>query len=318
VVEPLKTGYPLVAIVGPTAAGKSDLALRLAEEFDGELVNYDSVQIFRGFDVGSGKVPLEARRGIPHHLLDHLDPAVTFTAGDYRREALKVLEDVRRRDHLPILVGGTGLYLRSLLLGLFEGPARSEELRARLHRISARRGREFLHRFLHRLDPPTAQRIQPRDTSKIIRAIEVCVLAGVPMSRMLAGGRTGLEGFQILRIGLEPGREALRQRIDRRVEWMFVNGLVEETRVMLCRRDAASLKPLGALGYKQAALYLRGQLPKDQAIVETQACTRRYAKRQLIWFRREPGVNWLKGFGDDPQVQKLAIEYLEKVRVRGR
>lgn len=317
VVEPVMQGYPLVAIVGPTAAGKSELALRLAEEFEGEILNYDSVQVFRGFDVGAGKVPAEKRRGIPHHLLDCVDPVQVFTAGDYRRAALEVLQEVRKRNRLPILVGGTGLYLRALLLGLFEGPARSEELRDRLQKIGARRGREFLHRILRRLDPPTAERIQPRDTSKIIRAVEVCVLAGEPMSRMLASKRPGLEGFRVIRIGLEPDREALRQGIDRRVEWMFGNGLVEETRVMLGRRDADHLKPLGALGYKQAVLYLRGMMTAEQAVLETQGGTRRYAKRQFTWFRREPGVNWLKGFGDDPEVQKLAIEYLEKVSVRG-
>ena len=193
--KPSVGNYPLIAIVGPTAAGKSALALALAERLNGEVVNYDSVQLYRGFDVGSGKLPPAERRGVAHHLLDCLEPADVFTAGDYRREALKVLADLRGRAKLPIFVGGTGLYLRALLVGLFEGPVRSEALRERLRAMVERRGREFLHRLLARLDAAAAARIQPRDTQKLIRAVEVCILAQQPLSAMHARGRAGSGGI---------------------------------------------------------------------------------------------------------------------------
>src|SRR5579862_9541313 len=180
--NPGAENHPLIAIVGPTAAGKSALALLLAERLNGEVVNYDSVQLYRGFDIGSGKLPSADRRGVAHHLLDYLEPTDTFTAGDYRREAVRVLDDLKARRKLPIFAGGTGLYLRALLLGLFEGPPRSEALRDRLRSMTERRGREYLHRLLARLDPAAAVRIQPRDTQKLIRALEVCILAREPMS----------------------------------------------------------------------------------------------------------------------------------------
>ena len=203
--------YPLIAIVGPTAAGKSALALALAERLNGEVVNYDSVQLYRGFDVGSGKLPLAERRGVAHHLLDCLEPADVFTAGDYRREALKVLADLRGRAKLPIFAGGTGLYLRALLVGLFEGPVRSEALRERLRAMVERRGREFLHRLLARLDAAAAARIQPRDTQKLIRAVEVCILARQPLSALHARGRAGLEGYRVIKARPEStARPALR------------------------------------------------------------------------------------------------------------
>ena len=246
--------YPLIAIVGPTASGKSKLALVLAERLNGEVVNYDSVQLYRGFDVGSGKLPLAERRGIVHHLLDCLEPTDVFTAGDYRREALKVLEDLRRRGKVPIFAGGTGLYLRALLVGLFEGPVRSEDLRERLRAMVERHGREFLHRLLARLDGLAAARIQPRDTQKLIRAIEVCILAQQPLSEMHAGGRAGLEGYGVIKLGLNPPRSDLYARINRRVESMFAAGLLEETQALRCHPHAARIKPLGALGYRQAAL----------------------------------------------------------------
>ena len=243
--KPSVGNYPLIAIVGPTAAGKSALALVLAERLNGEVVNYDSVQLYRGFDVGSGKLPPAERRGIAHHLLDCLEPADVFTAGDYRREALKVLADLRRRAKLPIFAGGTGLYLRALLLGLFEGPVRSEALRERLRAMVERRGREFLHRLLARLDPAAAARIQPRDTQKLIRAVEVCILARQPLSAMHARGRAGLEGYRVIKLGLDPPRAQLYDRINRRVESMFAAGLMEETQALLHLPDAARIKPLG-------------------------------------------------------------------------
>jgi tRNA dimethylallyltransferase len=304
-----------MAIVGPTAAGKSALALVLAEWLNGEVVNYDSVQLYRRFDVGSGKLPPAARRGVAHHLLDCLEPADVFTAGDYRREAGKVLADLRGRGKLPIFVGGTGLYLRALLMGLFEGPVRSEALRERLRALADRRGREFLHRLLVRLDAPAAARIQPRDTQKLIRALEVCILARQPLSALQARGRAGLKGYRVTKLGLNPLRAQLYYRINRRVEHMFEAGLIEETQALLRHPDAARIKPLGALGYRQARAIWEGKTSREEALSATQAATRHYAKRQLTWFRREADIIWFEGFGDDPHVQSRIMETLGRTPV---
>ena len=305
----------MIAIVGPTAAGKSALALALAEQLNGEVVNYDSVQLYRGFDVGSGKVPPAGRRGVAHHLLDCLEPADVFTAGDYRREALKVLADLRGRARLPVFAGGTGLYLRALLLGLFEGPVRSEALRERLRTVVERRGREFLHRLLARLDAVAASRIQPRDTQKLIRAVEVCILARQPLSALQARGRAGLEGYQVIKLGLDPPRAQLYDRINRRVETMFAAGLLEETQALLHLPGAARIKPLGALGYRQARAVWEGKASREEAVNATQLATRHYAKRQLTWFRRESDITWFDGFGDDPHVQGRIMETLGRTHV---
>jgi tRNA dimethylallyltransferase len=313
--KPSVCNRPLIAIVGPTAAGKSALALLLAERLNGEVVNYDSVQLYRGFDVGSGKLPSAERRGVAHHLLDCLEPTAAFNAGDYRREALKVLDDLRSREKLPVFAGGTGLYLRALLLGLFEGPVRSEALRERLRATAERRGREFLHRLLARLDKVTAARIQPRDTQKLIRAVEVCILAQQPISEMHANGRTGLEGYHFVKLGLDPPRAQLYDRINRRVEGMFTGGLLEETQALLHLSDATRIKPLGALGYRQARAVLEGNLNREEAVVATQIATRHYAKRQLTWFRREEDIIWFEGFGDDPQIQRRILETLSQTAV---
>jgi tRNA dimethylallyltransferase len=308
-------GHPLVAIVGPTAAGKSALALVLAERLNGEVVNYDSVQLYRGFNVGSGKLPRAERRGVAHHLLDCLEPADVFNAGDYRREALKVLADLRSRAKLPVFAGGTGLYLRALLLGLFEGPVRSEALRERLRTLVVRRGREFLHCLLARLDRVAAARIQPLDTQKLIRAVEVCILARQPLSAMQARGRVGLEGYHVIKLGLNPPRGQLYDRINRRVEGMFAAGLMEETQALLHLSNTARIKPLGALGYRQACAVWEGKASREEAVTATQLATRHYAKRQLTWFRREEDIQWFEGFGDDPHVQGRIMEALGRTLV---
>ena len=307
-VDEISRDYPLVAIAGPTATGKSQLALYLAERLNGEVINYDSVQVYRGFDIGTGKILPEERRGIPHHLLDCLDPAEPFTAGDFRREAVKVLGEIRKRGSLPVLVGGTGLYLRALLMGLFDGPPRSEELRARLRALAERRGREFVHNLLARLDPPTAARIDPHDLQKAVRAVEVCLVARQAISTLHAQGREPLTGYNCFKIGLNPDRSELYSRIDRRVEKMFAAGLVDETRRMMARSDASSIKGLGSLGYRQVAAALRGETTIEDALRDTQAATRHYAKRQLTWFRREPETHWFAGFGDDASIQRQAFE----------
>ena len=311
----IEKGAPLVAIVGPTASGKSALALALAESLDGEIVNYDSVQLYRGFDIGSGKLAPEERRGVPHHLLGCLEAEEQFTAGDYRRAALGVLAGIKQRARLPVFVGGTGLYLRALFMGLFDGPPRSEELRGRLRALAERRGREFLHRLLNRLDPDAAARIEPRDTQKTVRALEVCILARTPISKMQARGRNGLEGYRVFKVGLHPERRELYRRINGRVEAMFARGLVEETCALAARPDSSRIKALGALGYLQAAAVARGQLSLPEAILQTQAATRHYAKRQMSWFRHEAGIIWFGGFGDDPRVQSQVIDALHDLEI---
>jgi tRNA dimethylallyltransferase len=305
------TLYPLVAIVGPTASGKSALALYLAALLNGEVVNYDSVQVYQGFDIASGKVSVAERRGIPHHLLDVLPPDQVMSAGRYRRLALKTLAEIRHRGSVPVLVGGTGLYLRVLLRGLFDGPARSELLRDRLRSVEARRGREFLHRLLKRLDPDAARRIHPRDAQKVIRAVEVCYLAGQPISKLHAQESQALAGFQVFKIGLNPDRGELRHRINQRVESMFISGLLEEVHQMPgSGLKAVSSGPFNALGYRQACTVLGGEINFREAVKDTQAATRRYAKRQLTWFRREPDVIWFDAFGDDPSLQRRVSEWL--------
>jgi tRNA dimethylallyltransferase len=305
--------HPLVAIVGPTASGKSALALHLARVLDGEVVNYDSVQLFRGFDIGSGKVSLEERLRVPHHLLDIVNSDEIMTAGRYRRLALTTLAEIRDRPKAPVLVGGTGLYLRALLRGLFQGPSRSDELRARLRVIEARHGRPFLHALLRRLDPEAARRIHFRDAQKVIRAVEVCLLSGEPISKLHQERRESLAGFRVFKVGLNPDRSELRERINRRVESMFASGLVEETRLLLEQRGfprRADSGPWAALGYRQACQVLRGEISLAEAARDTQAATRRYAKRQLTWFRQEPEVTWFNAFGDDPDLQARASQWL--------
>jgi tRNA dimethylallyltransferase len=308
-----RPGYPLVAVLGPTASGKSALALHLAAVLSGEIVNCDSVQIYRGFDIGSGKVSIEERLRIPHHLLDALNSEQVITAGQYRRLAVKSLLEISGRGKVPVLAGGTGLYLRALLYGLFDGPARSEVLRARLRAIEARRRRGFLHRLLRRLDSETARRIHPHDRQKVIRAVEVCLLSGQPISKLHEQGRQALSGFQVFKIGLNPGRSELRERINRRVESMFASGLLEEARALAASDGASaclSSGPFTALGYRQACKFLRGEIGLKEAVCDAQTATRRYAKRQLTWFRREVGVMWLDGFGDDPEIQQRASSWL--------
>lgn len=306
---------PLVAIVGPTASGKSELAVCLAQSVNGEVVNYDSVQLYRGMDIGSGKITPQRRAGIPHHLLDVLDLNQAPSAGLYRRLAMPVLADLRRRGKVPILAGGTGLYLRAVLEGLFDGPERSPELRMRLQRIANRFGAEALHRVLRRLDPSAARRIHAHDTPKVIRAVEVCLLSGRPLSALQERGRDPLRGFFPIKLGLNPERSRLAQRINERVDWMFASGILEECRAALDRTsgERRSEGPLGALGYRQASAVLGGEMNLKEAIRLTQTATRHYAKRQMTWFRRESDVTWFEGFGGDPEIQRQAAAWLVAV-----
>ncbi len=296
----------VVAIVGPTGSGKTALSLALAERFGGEIVNCDSVAVYREFEIGTAKPSLQERARAPHHLLDIVGPAEVFTAGDYTRLARKLLSEIAGRSRLPIVVGGTGLYLRALFEGLFAGPQRSEELRARLRLRAQKKGSPYLHRILQRLDPAAAGSIHPNDAPKLIRAIEVCLAARARMSELWQKGREPLRGFRILRLGLDPDRNALYSRINERARRMFDAGLVEETRRLLERYGAAA-RPLFSHGYRQAVQLLRGETDSKLALWAAQQSHRNYAKRQMTWFRREPEVHWLRGFGDDPAIQAAAI-----------
>jgi tRNA dimethylallyltransferase len=298
---------PLVVIVGPTASGKTALSLHLAQRFGGEIVNCDSVAVYREFEIGTAKPDCSERQLVPHHLFDIVAPTEKFTAGDYARGARPLLSEIVTRGAIPIVVGGTGLYLRAVLEGLFEGPQRSEELRERLRERVASRGPGYLHRILRRLDYAAAEKIHPNDDSKIIRAIEVSLLSRQPMTELWKEGRDPLKGFRILRIGLDPNRDALYARINERAAEMFERGLVEETQVLL-EKYGATAPALGSLGYKQAAQFLNGEIPRDEAIRAAQQGHRNYAKRQMTWFRRDTEVRWIRGFGDFEDAQRQADE----------
>jgi tRNA dimethylallyltransferase len=301
----------LVVVLGPTASGKTALSLALAERFRGEIVNCDSVAMYREFDIGTAKPTASERVRAPHHLLDFVAPTGHVTAGEYARQARQVLEEIKARGHLPIIVGGTGLYLRALLEGLFPGPQRSEELRERLRERADSRGSSYLHRILKRLDRAAAEKIHANDTPKLIRAIEVCLASRQKMTELWQQqGRDPLRGFHILRLGLDPDRQALYERINRRAQQMFEGGLIEETQRLLEKYGSAA-GPLASLGYKQAVQFLRGGLTREQALQAAQQAHRNYAKRQMTWFRLEPEVHWLHGFGDDEQVQREAVARTE-------
>ena len=302
----------LIVIAGPTGAGKSALALEIAPKVDGEIVNFDSLQLYRGFDIGTAKIPESQRRGIPHHLLDVLDFSAGcgsggYSAGDYAREARAAIRDIAARGKTPIAVGGSGFYLRALLYGLPELPSRDDRLRARLQARQERRPGS-LHRLLARLDKGAAARIHAKDVQKTIRALEIRLLtqSGAPARETAEP----LRGYRITKLGLDPDRQQLFERLNARVEAMFRGGLIDEVRGLLAQGATGSEKPFESLGYKQALEYIRGQSNLEQAILSTQIETRQYAKRQWTWFRREPDMRWLIGFGDDPQILTQALKLL--------
>ncbi len=276
----------LVAIAGPTGSGKSELALRVAERFNGEILNCDSVQIYRFFNIGTAKLAMQDRHGIPHHMIDAADPDQTFTAGDFARAGRLILHEIAARSHLPVVTGGTGFYLRALIDGLAPGPRRDESLRQRLQtREAARSG--SVHRLLRRLDAPTAARIHANDIPKVIRAVEICLSARRTATEVFAAGRDALQGFRVLKIGLFPDREQLYQRLESRMEAMFSAGLIEEAASILARGFAPDCKPFESIGYKQAIQALNGGLSPKDALFYAKRETRRYAKRQMTWFRQD-------------------------------
>jgi tRNA dimethylallyltransferase len=292
----------MLAIVGPTGAGKSSFALRLAAQFHGEIVNYDSMQLYRGFDIGTAKTPPTRRSGIPHHMLDMLAPDQIYSAGEFARDAAQIVAQISARGHLPILAGGTGFYLRGLLEGLPDLPGRDEPLRARLLQRENRRAGS-MHRLLQRLDPAAAHRIHAHDTQKLTRALEIRILthgtAPPPQPHRL-------HGYTTIKLGLNPNRAALSESLDARAREMFRSGLIEEVMGLLTAGCTGDEKPFESLGYKQALQHIRGTITMEEAILSTQLATRQYAKRQGTWFRRDPEIIWLEGFGDDREVIERA------------
>lgn len=315
----------LVVVLGPTASGKTALSLAIARRFPSEIVNCDSVAMYREFEIGTAKPSAAERAEIPHHLVDCVDPLDDVSAGEYARLGRQVLGEIEKRKRMPIVSGGTGLYLRALVEGLFSGPQRSEELRDRLRGRAEKYGTEHLHRILRRLDASAARRIHPHDVPKVIRAIEVCLASRPPfrqtMTELWQQGREPLHGFRILRLGLNPEREGLYARINQRAANMFdqgrpaggliAGGLIAETEKLLAKYGDQG-RPLASLGYKQAVQFLRGELDRESALAAAQQAHRNYAKRQITWFRREPDVHWLAGFGDDPAIQEESIATVER------
>jgi len=310
--RPLSARDPLLVVVlGPTGSGKTVLSLELATHLHGEIVNCDSVAIYREFRIGTAKPAPEEQARAPHHLFDVIEPTSYTTAGEYARRARYALKEIRDRDALPIVVGGTGLYLRALLEGLFPGPERSEALRDRLRSRALEKGQQHLHRILARLDRDAAEKIHSNDIPKLIRAIEVCLSARRPMSEQWKSGRDALRGFRILRIGLDPQRAVLYERINARVKAMFEAGLVQETQQLLSKYGDRA-RPLSSIGYKQVVQHLRGELDVPATVAAVQHAHRNYAKRQMTWFRREPDVHWISGFGDQPDIQAQAVALVHK------
>ena len=301
----------MIAIVGPTASGKSDLGIAMALRFGGEIINCDSVQVYREIDIATAKVPFNMRRGVPHHLIDFVPPDASYTAGDWARDAARKIEEVESRGSLAFIVGGTGFYLRALRQPLFRSPPTDERLRQRLTAIRERHGAEHLYRILERIDPASAIKLFPRDWSRVQRAIEVRIQTRKPMLTLWKESAEGHTSAARLRIiALAPPREEIYSRINRRVEEWFGSRLLEEVQSLLSSGVPMNAKVFKALGYRHMLEHLRGKWTHEEAVDQMKIDERRYAKRQLSWFRREPGVKWIYRFGDDPKAVSEAIELL--------
>ena len=299
-----------VAVLGPTASGKSALGLALAGRLGGEIVNCDSTAVYRGLDIGTDKVAPPDRRGIPHHLIDIADPTETYTAARYATDAAAAVRDIDSRGRVPIVVGGTGFYYRALTRGLFPGPARDNDVRARLHAIAERRGPERLHRWLSRVDPDSARRIQPRDTKRMVRALEVYLLTGQPLTSHFDATERPLPEFEPVAIGLAPDRTLIAQRVAKRVENQFARGIVQEVESLIAAGVPPHAHAFSGLVYRQVMEMragLRGEAETRALIVQENL---RYARRQLIWFRKEPNLRWIPATGERPETLALALEWL--------
>jgi tRNA dimethylallyltransferase len=307
----------VVAILGPTATGKSALALALAEQHGGEIVNCDSTAVYRWFDIGTDKVPIGERRGVPHHLIDIVEPSAVYTAAQYSRDAAAVIRAIHGRGHLPLVVGGTGFYFRALTQGLFPGPGRDATLRARLGRIARRRGVATLHRLLQRVDAASAIRIQPRDEQRIVRALEVFFLTGRPLTAHFVDTRSPLPDVDFLPIGIRLPAAQISERVARRVDDQFERGLLGEIRAVLSAGVSETARPFGGLVYRQALEHLHGIRDEASTRALITQENRQYARRQLIWFRKEPNLIWLDGPGESPATIAAATRLLhEHVRRR--
>ena len=306
----------VVAVLGPTATGKSALALAIAERYRGEIINCDSTAVYRGFDIGTDKIALADRRGVPHHLIDIADPTDDYTAAQYARDAAAAIRDVQARGGLPILAGGTGFYFRALTRGLFPGPGADAALRRRLESIAERRDVTFLHRLLRKVDQESALRIQPRDLKRLVRALEVYFLTGRPLTAHFADTQSPIPDVEVLAIGLRLPAEAISARVTRRVDEQFGRGLLDEIRALLARGVPETARPFGGLVYRQAMDHLRGvrDEPSTRALIAQE--NRRYARRQLIWFRKEPNLGWFDGPGESAatidSVHRLIAERLQE------
>ncbi len=305
-------GVFVVAILGPTATGKSALALSIAERYGGEIINCDSTAVYRGFDIGTDKLPAADRRGIPHHLVDIVEPSEEYTAARYARDAASAIRDIHARGRLPILAGGTGFYYRALTRGLFPGPGRDADLRARLDGIAARHGGERLHGLLRRVDRESAARIQPRDQKRIVRALEVFFLTGRPLTSHFAETASPIPDADVLPFGLRLPAAQISERVTRRVDEQFARGLIVEIRTLLARGIPETVRPFGGLVYRQALEHLHGV--RDEASTRALIAqeNRRYARRQLIWFRKEPNLVWLDGPGEAHATIAAATRFLHE------
>ncbi len=301
----------VVAVLGPTASGKSALALAVAARFGGEIINCDSTAVYRGFDIGTDKLADEERRGIPHHLIDVADPTEIYTAAQFARDAARIIREIQARGRLPILVGGTGFYYRALTRGLFPGPGGDDRLRSRLDEIANRRGTPFLHRMLQRVDPPSAVRILPGDRKRLIRALEVFFLTGRPLTAHFADTVSPIAGMRVIAIALRIESALTAERVARRVDQQFARGLLDEMRGLLESGLPETARPFGGLVYRQALEHLHGV--RDEAATRELIAreNRHYARRQLIWFRKEPDLEWFEGPGESPATIAAVERLLE-------